>query len=443
MMQRRKPRTAVTAVPLALGLLLAGASAAQNIARVNFVVTLPDGQPVKGVEITVTSRDLPRFQQKLKTSKRGEAILTVNDTEHNYQVGVKYADYELVEIEVRPSPSETVVRRIVLSSSKKAPPPAAGGESGAGAGTATGTPAAVGGMAAAGLGPAGARFNEGAEAAMAEDYATAKAKFLAALELDPDLAPAHQALAGLFLDDEDYEAAARHAARAAAIDPRSTLAYRILYEAQTRLGNEAEAAAALAKLDEIGQGSFTADVVYNEGVAALRAGDTATAKANFEKALELDGDLMPAVSALAVVYLHEGSYAQAAEMAERFLAVNADDPQTLRIRWQAYRGLGDAAKEKEAFDAFAAGNPEGVATELFNAGAELFDSGDTEGARARFESVLALAPDHPRAHYQLALCLVQLGETAGAREHFERFIELAPDDSEVATAKEMLTYLKQ
>ncbi len=375
---------------MALGLFLAAAAAAQNIARVNFIVTLPDGQPVKGVEITVTSRDLPRFEEKLETSKRGEAILTVNDTDHTYQVDVKYEDYELVEIEVRPRPSETVVRRIVLSS-KEASRPAAAGES-------------AGAAAAAGLRPAEARFNEGVEAAMAEDYATAEAKFRAALELDDDLAPAHQALAGLLFDDEDYEAAARHAARATEIDPRNTPAYRILYEAHTRLGNEEEAARAFAELDEIGQGSYTADVVYNEGVAALRVGDAETAKAHFERALELQSDLMPAVSALAMVYLQEGSYERASEMAERFLAVTEDDPRMLRLRWQAYRGLGDAEKEKEAFDAFAAGDPAAVATELFNAGAGLFDAGDAEGARQRFESVLAIDPDHARAHTISWLC---------------------------------------
>jgi regulator of sirC expression with transglutaminase-like and TPR domain len=41
------------------------------------------------------------------------------------------------------------------------------------------------------------------------------------------------------------------------------------------------------------------------------------------------------------------------------------------------------------------------------------------------------------------MCLVQQGDNAGARQHFERFIELAPDDPEVATAREMLSYLKQ
>lgn len=428
MIERRTSSMTIGAVMAAFGLFLAGASAAQNIARVNFMVSLPDGEPVKGVQIVVTSKDKPGFEQKLKTSKRGEAILTVNDTDHNYQVAIQYEDYDLVEIEVRPSPSETVVRRIVLSTSKSAPP--AGGEAGAPAG------------AAVGLRPAEARFNEGVEAAMAKEFDTAKTKFLEAVELDSDLAPAHQALAGLFLDDGDYESAARHAARATELDPKNTRAYRILYEAHAQLDNEDEAAAAFAVLGEIDEGSFSADVIYNEGVAALREGDAETAKADFEKALELQSDLMPAVSALAVVYLHEEDYERAAEMAEQFLAVTPDDPQMLRVRWRAYRGMGDA-RENEALDAFAAGDPEALAREIFNDGAELFDSGDAQGARESFESVLAIDPDHPRAHYQLALCLVQQGDTGGAREHFEKFIELAPDDPETATAKEMLKFLEQ
>lgn len=429
---RLKSRMASAAVPMALGLLLAGAAVAQNIARVNFMVSLPDGQPVKGVDITVTIQDRPDFVQKLKTSKRGEAIFAVNDTDHDYHVSIKYEDYDVVELEIRPTPGDTVVRRIVLSSSDQAPAPAAAA-----------APPAVESPAPVGLSRAEQRFNEGVKAAMDEDYATAKVKFLEAVELDPDLGPAHQALAGLFLADQDYEAAVLHAARAVELDPGNARAYRILHEAHTQLGHEEEAARALAKLDELGHSGETADMVYNDGVAALREGDAATAKAHFEKALELRSDLMPAVSALALVYLHEKSYAQAAELAERFLAAAADDPQMLRVRWQAYQGLGDAAKAQAAFDAFAAGSPEGLATELFNAGAKFFDAGDAKGARESFEGVLAIDPDHPRAHYQLAMCLVQQGDNAGAREHFERFIELAPDDPEVGTAKEMLSYLKQ
>jgi tetratricopeptide (TPR) repeat protein len=433
MRQRQTPRTAAAAT--ALGLILAGAAAAQNIARVNFVVTLPSGEPVQGVELVVTIADRPDFVEKLKTSKRGEAIFAANLTEANYKVSINYEGYALQEMEFWPSAGETVTRRIVLSP-KEAPPP---GEAGA---------PAAGGMSAGvpdepGLRPAEKKFNEGVKAALDEDFTTAKSRFLEAVELDSRLAPAHQALAGLFLDDKDYEAAGRHASQAVEIDPKNTRAYRILYEVHTRLGNEEEAAKAFAKLDEIGQGSEAADVVYNDGVAALREGDAETAKAHFERALELRGDLMPAVSALAIVYLREKSYARAVEMSERFLAVTPDDAQVLRVRWQAYRGLGDEAKAKEAYDAFASGSPEALAAELFNAGAALFDSGDAAGAREKFETVLAVVPDHPRAHYQLGMCLVQQGDNAGARQHFERFIELAPDDPEVATAREMLSYLKQ
>lgn len=127
-------------------------------------------------------------------------------------------------------------------------------------------------------------------------------------------------------------------------------------------------------------------------------------------------------------------------MAEGFLTHEPTNQRVLRIRWDAYRALGDPVKEKEAFDALAAADPQVLVTDFFNTGAKLFEEGNSKEARANFENVLAIDPEHPRAHYQLALCLVS-SDPDGAREHFKKFLELAPEDPEAATAKEMLSYL--
>jgi tetratricopeptide (TPR) repeat protein len=151
------------------------------------------------------------------------------------------------------------------------------------------------------------------------------------------------------------------------------------------------------------------------------------------------------MSALALVYYEDGSYAEAAEVAERFLAAGGDgknDQKMLRLRWESYRAQGDTAKEKEAFDALAAADPKVLVDELFAAGAKLFDAGHADAAGESFEKVLAIDPDHARAHYQLALCLVS-SDAAAAIEHLERFLELAPDDPEAPGAEEMLGYLKK
>jgi tetratricopeptide (TPR) repeat protein len=182
--------------------------------------------------------------------------------------------------------------------------------------------------------------------------------------------------------------------------------------------------------------------LYNEGVAAFRVGDNAAAEASFLRALELQDDLTAATSALGVLYMQSGRHAEAAAMAERVLAGEPDDARMLRLRWDAWRAVGDEAKAKEAFDALAAADPQVLVKDLFDEGARLFEAGDIAGARQQFERVLEIDPEHARAHYQLGLCLVNAGETAAAREHIEKFLELAPDDPEAATARDMLSFLK-
>lgn len=422
MIHRRSTRMLTIAVLAMVGLFYVEASGAQTFGRVKFIAKKADGELVQGVKITVTCRELGKFEKELKTNKRGEAILSVVDATKTYQYAVEWEGHTIEE-EVRPRLRDTMTREIFVGSTAPAP-----------------TTASTEGT----LTPAQSAFNDGVKAAQADDYTTAKAKFLESIELDPELAPPHLALAGILYDEKDYEGAVRHASRLVELDKENTRGYRILYEAHSDLGNKKEARQALDVLSVIGggEGGDTAAVLYNEGVAALRVGDDETAIGNFKRALEIQPDLTPALSALAQVSFRAGQFAEAAETAELYLTHKSDDEKIVRLRWEAYRALGDAAKEKEAFDALAALDPQVLVTEFFNAGAKLFDAGDSKAAQENFEKVLAIDPEHPRAHYQLGLCLIGAGDSAGAKEHFEKFLELAPEDPEAPTAKEMLSYLE-
>lgn len=409
------------AASVAAGLLLPWTAGAQTFGRVKFIVKSAAGEPVQGVEIAVTSPELGNFDKVIKTNKKGEAILSVVDATKIYHYAIEHEGASIAG-DLRPKIRETLDQEIFLGSGMAQPAPPT----------------------EARLTPAEEIFNEGVAAVQAGDIATAKTKFLESIERDGKLSAPHHALASLYLEEEDYEAAARHAEHLAEFEPNNTRAWRMLHECYTALGKTKEAKDAMQRLTDLGAGSDTAAVVYNEGVSSLKVGDAATAKMNFLRALELQPDLVPAMSALALVYYQEGSYAEAADIAERFLAAGGDgqnDAKMQRLRWESYRALGDTAKEKEAFDALAAADPKVLADEFFHAGAKLFESGDLEGARDSFEKVLAVDPDNARGHYQLALCLVS-SDAAAARGHLERFLELAPDDPEAPAAKEMLNYLQ-
>lgn len=180
---------------------------------------------------------------------------------------------------------------------------------------------------------------------------------------------------------------------------------------------------------------------YNEGANLWKAGDYEGAKARFKEALELKPDLVEPMAVLAFIYLREGSWADAAKMAERHLQLKPGVPRMLQIRWEAYRALGDAEKEKMAFKALAASDPERLAVEFYNKGIELYESGNMEEAKSTFERLLEVDPNHAHGYYHLGLCYVSMGESAKAKEHLLKFLELAPDAHEAVTAKEMLGYL--
>jgi tetratricopeptide (TPR) repeat protein len=69
---------------------------------------------------------------------------------------------------------------------------------------------------------------------------------------------------------------------------------------------------------------------------------------------------------------------------------------------------------------------EQAAAFALNRGVEKLGTGDVDGAIGDLTEAVRLAPELPRAHYQLALALRQRGAHAKAREHFAEAQRLAP-----------------
>jgi len=284
-------------------------------------------------------------------------------------------------------------------------------------------------------------YNEGIDAVQAEQIDLAIAKFRESIEKKDDFALAYSALAGLYFERQQYDDTLAAAGRLIELDPNNPRGHRLRYEVYKALGRKEEADAELAALKALDQGGDTVALIYNDGVDALKQGNVEYAKARFREALDIDPGLKQALALLGQLAVAAGNYQEALDLAGRALVSDPGYDKALRVRWEAYRGLGDAENEKAAFAALAAVNPQVVAVEFYNEGAKLFESGDTAGAQARFEKVLEIDPDHALAHYRLGICLVG-SDPAGAKTHLQRFIELDPDNDEVAVAKEMIAYLK-
>ncbi|HEX4494106.1 MAG TPA: tetratricopeptide repeat protein [Thermoanaerobaculia bacterium] len=195
-------------------------------------------------------------------------------------------------------------------------------------------------------------------------------------------------------------------------------------------------------------GADQAVVAYNDGVAALGAGNLAAALPKLESAATLDPKLPEAQAALAQVYLDLKRYGDSLAASDRYLALKPGDPAGLRTRYDALKGVGDNEKAREALDALAAADPQGpeTAVRFFNEGAERSRTGKLDEATAFFERVVQIAPADPKfakAHYVLGLTYAKDdAKKAQAKEQLQAFLQMAPNDPDAATAKDMLAYLK-
>jgi tetratricopeptide (TPR) repeat protein len=216
------------------------------------------------------------------------------------------------------------------------------------------------------------------------------------------------------------------------------VALRVRYQALLGLGRRDEAEEAKAELRKAEGLSTTAKSLYNEGSKAYQEQDLDTALAKFREAAAKDPSLFDAHHAMATILIHRGEHAAAAEAAERALQLSPEDPRTLRVAYDAYRGVGDRERAAEIAGRLAAADPEFGAVGLLQQGGDLFNTGDVEGARGLLEQALALDPSLSKAYYLLGLCALSSGDYAQAKQRLARFLELDPDAADAPTAREML-----
>ncbi|HVS14330.1 MAG TPA: tetratricopeptide repeat protein [Thermoanaerobaculia bacterium] len=183
--------------------------------------------------------------------------------------------------------------------------------------------------------------------------------------------------------------------------------------------------------------------VYNQGVAALQAGNQSTAESLFRSALEKDPELGPAHAALARLYLQGQRHQEAVDAAQRAIELETDPDAMNQVLYNAYTALGQQEQAAAALEKLKAANPERASQNLFNQAADAYNQGDMAAAKTGLEQVIAVDPEHAKAHYLLGLIYINEGENEKAKSHLEKFLELAPSDPDAATAQEMLKYLQQ
>jgi Tfp pilus assembly protein PilF len=173
--------------------------------------------------------------------------------------------------------------------------------------------------------------------------------------------------------------------------------------------------------------SEPAVIAYNEGVAAFKAKDPATAEAKFKTAVQHDPKLAQAWGALSAVLVQAGKNQEAVEAAEKAMALGLKDEAVLLSRWQAYRNLKDDSKTAEALkDLESVGRRAEEAKRIHNEAVALVKAGDNSGGYAKFQEALAVDPNLQPSLLGLANAGLKIGRNEEAATAAETVLKTDP-----------------
>lgn len=409
----------VVACACTVGMLAAADAGAQAAGRVAAKVVDVEGNPIEGVEVTITTVNFESYRDTATSNKKGRFTVSHTDATFTYTYKFEKDGYEAlvekVRVSVGPSTQRTFVMRPAGSSGGAVNP------------------------AAMLQGQAANVFNSGVEAQNAGDLETAAERYAKAAELDPTLAAPHAGLAGVYYLQGQYSEAAAAAEKALALDPSDARAMQIRYDAYRKDGDP-RAEEAAAALKTAGVDSEAAGRVYNEAIDVYRAGDRAKARALLEEAVTVDPTLVQPHIFLGAICREDGDIECARREVEAVLALEPDNALAVRLAYDMAVARGDDEVEMALAAKLAEVDPDYAVEELFKRGVEHYDASLYEEAVGLMNLVLQVRPDEPKAIFILGMAAFNQGDTETARANLERFIELVPDDPDAAIARELLSY---
>ena len=408
---------------LVLIIMAAGMVEAAYKGRLIGVIVDPDGKPIEGVMVRATSDDLPNFNETLTTNKKG--VFKIDFDEINVTYKYQFSKNGFI----------TLVTEQVWT------------KDGSARHYFTLTPGSSGSGAAIGEAPvfttseAALAYQEAVAAFEAKDWATAETKIEEALEHDPELRQAWEALSVVELEQGHYGEATVAAEKAIEMGSTDVAIFRTRWEAYRLSGDEAMTAQAQADLEKFGLLAEEAKRIYNEGIALLKVDDKEGAFVKFEQALDADPNLEPALFAVASTGLEIGKPAETAAAAETILINNPGNEDALRLRYNAALELEDDEMLIDALVGLASVEPEASKQNLWILAMAAYNANDNEKTKDRFGKVLSVDPNNAQAHYLLGLVYLGEGDNAKTKEHLEKFLALAPNDPDAPSAQEILSYV--
>lgn len=227
------------------------------------------------------------------------------------------------------------------------------------------------------------------------------------------------------------------------------------FEGRVRLGDTLECN---FKLDPATAGPSKEEVakmgaikkLFDEGVAASRAGDNDGAIAKFNEAVTVMPTCYDCYYNIGYAHAQKKDYVKAEEAFKKAIEQKADYV-------EAYNGLATIYNAQKKFDEAQAASQKaaslassgggaaggGGVDALYNQGVIAWNAGKAEDAKKAFEEAIKVDPKHANSHYQLAMCLINLGKMPEAVTEFEAYMQYAPDGQYAAQVKAMLSQLKK
>ena len=301
-------RTSLIRAALALGVVLAvsGPVLAQSIIRGTVVDA--QGEPIEGATITIASTNSNRSYET-DTNDRGEFM----------QIGLASGEYNMTA--VKGDLKQTLPATVSLGD-----PPDYYFQLTPTSGLTQADVDANNRRVALSL-EALAAMNEGRNA----DGIRMFGEILAEM---PTCGDCHFNIALAYFNEQQYADAEASFLSAIELMPDSDAAYSGLANAYTAQGEFDLAQEAIAKASELGGagGGVSAEVVFNQGVVAWNAGDYATAKTEFEAAIQADPSLGIAYYQLGMTNLNLGQIPEALEAFQGYLEADPNGDRAAEVQ---------------------------------------------------------------------------------------------------------------
>lgn len=420
-----------------------GAAFAQSDAqRCEGTVVDHEGNPLKGVEITFLRIDQNRYAQPVKTSKKGRYahnVLTAS-TAPGYEIKASLEGYKMVQItaltqngngtkatdETYRVGSDQSVHQVSLVAQGRA--------------SATSQGKCVIDFVMVPEELYTQVFHKLSPAAADEEVAEGEAADAPAAPV-PAAPQARDPLeqGRSLIAERNYAAAIEPLREAVEDDPEDAEALRLLGDALLQTDNMAEAETVLNQAAAIDP--ETLGLNFDMGMLYTKKGRLMQAIPYFEKELELTPGSESILHNLSQLYIQTEQYDKAVESLEEEIALNPDNLEHYGSLADAYKHLGDTAKEREVYQRMGAQDPSGMA--FYNLGNIMFNNSEMQKAADAYKKAIEQSPKNANAHYQLGLTYVNLGKFGEAAEALEAFVKLSPKDPKAGEAKSLAAELKK